>query len=221
MSDGGVRVFRKALEKWLTGAYGEYVRRAVEGEDPRKVLEALEECRLLAAHREGIAGVSGLNRHAEWVLHGKGTPGGAAQWYVGRPVLVTTNDYNLRLFNGDVGVTLEAGDGRLEVVFMGSDGELRRYPPSRLPENQTVYAMTVHKSQGSEWDRVLLVLPSEQSRVLTRELLYTAITRARSRVEIWGTPDVFEGAVSTRLTRSSGLRDRLWPSSPVAPASDG
>jgi exodeoxyribonuclease V alpha subunit len=95
------------------------------------------------------------------------------------------------------------------VFFEGEDGP-RAVLPARLPAHETVWAMTVHKSQGSEADRVVLILPHEPSAVMTRELIYTGITRARSRVEVWGTRDAFEAAVARRLIRSSGLRDALW-----------
>jgi exodeoxyribonuclease V alpha subunit len=98
----------------------------------------------------------------------------------------------------------------MKVFFLGSDGALRGFAPARLPEHQTVYAMTVHKSQGSEFDRVLVVTPSEPSPVLSRELVYTALTRAKRQASFYGAPEVFAAAVDRRLRRSSGLRDRLW-----------
>jgi exodeoxyribonuclease V alpha subunit len=97
------------------------------------------------------------------------------------------------------------------VFFPGSDGQLRKLPVLRVPEHETVFAMTIHKSQGSEFDQVLLLLPPELSRVTGRELLYTGITRARRRVDIWGNQEVFKSAVERALQRSSGLRERLWP----------
>jgi len=117
-----------------------------------------------------------------------------------------------RLANGDVGVVLPDPEeaGRVAVAFPAADGGVRRVSPARLPAHETVWAMTVHKSQGSEFDRVLLLLPAEPSRVVTRELLYTAITRARDRVEVWGAEAVVRAGVATRVERSSGLRDALW-----------
>jgi len=127
-------------------------------------------------------------------------------------VLVTCNDYHLQLFNGDVGVALPdpEADGALRVFFPAPGGALRRVPPARLPAHETAYATTVHKSQGTEADRVILILPNEPSLVLTRELIYTGITRARARVEIWGSATALEAAVARRITRTSGLRDALW-----------
>jgi exodeoxyribonuclease V alpha subunit len=126
--------------------------------------------------------------------------------------MISRNDYRLRLFNGDVGIALrdpEAG-GRVRVFFQATDGGVRRFYPGRLPAHDTAYVMTVHKSQGSEFDQVLLVLPDEVSRVLCRELLYTGITRARDRVEIWGSTAVLSAALARRVRRASGLRERLW-----------
>jgi len=127
-------------------------------------------------------------------------------------VMVTRNDYALRVFNGDVGIVQADPDapGAAQVLFEGQDGVPRPVPPSRLPSHETVFAVTVHKSQGSEFDRVLLLLPPEPSRVVTRELLYTAITRARTRVDVWASEAALRAAVAARIERSSGLRDALW-----------
>jgi exodeoxyribonuclease V alpha subunit len=126
--------------------------------------------------------------------------------------MVTRNDYNLGVFNGDIGITLpsEEAGGDLRVFFPGADGGMRAFAPTRVPDHETAYAMTVHKSQGSEFEQVLLVLGNQPSRVLTRELLYTGMTRARSRVEIWGSEALLRRAVATRIQRSSGLRAALW-----------
>ena len=131
---------------------------------------------------------------------------------VGQPVMVTRNDYNLRLFNGDVGVILPDRDrnNSLRVFFREDAGSMRDIGLSMLPEHETVYAMTVHKSQGSEFNRVLIILPDRDSPLLTRELLYTAITRAREKVEIWGKKEVFLGAINRRIKRTSGLAAKLW-----------
>ena len=136
-------------------------------------------------------------------------------WYAGRPVLITRNHYPLGLFNGDIGVTLpdqEDADGRLAVFFPGSSGEVRRFQPYQLPQHETVYAMTVHKSQGSEFDEVLFILPDRDFPVLTRELIYTALTRARKKISIWGSRTIIRNAIARQIERTSGLRDALWAS---------
>jgi len=126
--------------------------------------------------------------------------------------LIKTNNYNLGLFNGDVGITLpdRSSKDSLRVYFPAADGTFRKFHPLRLPDHETVFAMTVHKSQGSEFNDVLLILPDRDVPVLTRELIYTAITRARDRIEIWGSEEIFKIAVSRRIERMSGLRDALW-----------
>jgi len=181
---------------------------------PESALEGLDRLRVLSAHRTGPFGVETLNRLVEECLETRGVIHPRSPWYHGRPVLITANDYNLRLFNGDLGITLldPASEGKPRVFFRTPEGGVRRLPPARLPEHETAFVTTVHKSQGSEAETVLLILPNELTPVMTRELIYTGITRARSRVEIWGTGSVFEAAVSRRLKRSSGLRDALWSS---------
>ncbi|MGC1952848.1 MAG: ATP-binding domain-containing protein, partial [Gammaproteobacteria bacterium] len=135
-----------------------------------------------------------------------------ASWYLGRPVMVVRNDYPAALFNGDIGIALAdaRADGTLRVFFQAPDGRLRSFAPGRLPPHETVFAMTVHKAQGSEFDEIVVVLPLELTPILTRELVYTAITRARKRVEVWGTEAVLRAAVAQSVRRSSGLQERLW-----------
>jgi exodeoxyribonuclease V alpha subunit len=155
--------------------------------------------------------VAGLNQHVERALSSRGhdiDPGG---WYVGRPVLITRNDYQLNLFNGDIGLCLPdpEHDGELSVWFETSAGGYVGYPPSRLPTHETAWAMTVHKSQGTEFSRVVVVLPAEDSRVLCRELLYTAVTRARTQVIIVGSEPIIRTTVCRRTVRTSGVGERL------------
>jgi exodeoxyribonuclease V alpha subunit len=129
-----------------------------------------------------------------------------------RPIMVTENDYNLQLFNGDVGLILPDPENLQSVraFFKGEDGILRGLAPALLPGHETVFALTVHKSQGSEFNRVLLILPDRDSPLLTRELLYTAITRGREKVEIWGRKSIFVSGVKRRIKRTSGLAEALW-----------
>lgn len=179
---------------------------------PAVVFAEFNRFRVLAVLRKGAFGVVALNQLCEAVLQAGAWITADDTWYAGRPIMVTRNDYNLRLFNGDIGITLpdHEQDGRMKVFFQGNDGELRSFPPARLPEHETVYAMTVHKSQGSEFEQVLVVTPDKSSPVLSRELIYTALTRAKQQAVFYGIPAVFAAAVERRLQRSSGLRDRLW-----------
>ncbi len=194
---------------------------AARGGDRASALRELARHRVLCAHRRGGDGVSEWNHLIELWLHDE-WPEVATEgtWYAGRPVLVTANDYSLRLFNGDTGVAVaDHGDPatRVGVVFDDGGGPPRRISPSRLAHVETVYAMTVHKSQGSEFDHVTLLLPPPTSRLLTRELLYTAVTRARQGLLVVGTEDAVRAAIDRRIARASGLTDRLWGTNVVRP----
>lgn len=168
-------------------------------------LTALSQHRVLCGHREGPYGVAHWSRGVETWLGGA-VDGYASDglWYVGRPLLVTSNDYQLRLFNGDTGVIVN-DDGRPRAAFI-RDGQLDLLAPSRLGDVQTVHAMSIHRSQGSQFEAATVVLPPEDSPLLTRELLYTAVTRAKSRVRVIGTKAAVRAAVERPIVRASGLR---------------
>jgi exodeoxyribonuclease V alpha subunit len=171
-------------------------------------LDVLGELRLLCAHRAGPAGASTWNAHVErWLAEGLASPEGG--WYVGRPVIVTQNDYSLGLFNGDTGVVIARPGGGLTVAFRRG-GEIVTVSPSRLAAVETAFAMTAHRAQGSEFDEVVVLLPPASSRILTRELLYTAVTRARRSVVLVGTEASVRAAVGRPIARASGLTARLW-----------
>jgi len=176
---------------------------------PAEALSALEHYRILAPHREGRHGVGNLNRLVDSALSRLRPTGSSAN--APTPVMITGNSYDLGLFNGDTGVLMgpPVGEGSA-AFFPDPDTGVRRISGLRLPEHESAFALTIHKTQGSEFDSVLLILPGQMSEVLSRELLYTAVTRARHRVEIWGDEEVFCRAVQRRIERSTGLRDRLW-----------
>lgn len=188
----------------------------LEANAPRAVAAALARYRILCAHRTGPFGVEALNPLLEQAFESEGLLRPGVRWYGHRPVLVKENDYAAALFNGDVGVVLpDPTDPRaMRVHFVSADGTDRSLAPSRLPAHETVFAMTVHKAQGSEHDAVAVVLPETTTKVLTRELLYTAVTRPRKRVTIFGSIDVFREAVSRPIVRASGLAERLWGTKP-------
>ena len=186
-----------------------------------EVLEAFNDFQVLCALRKGPWGVEGLNQRIAQKLLAEKLIDKTDGWYAGRPVLVTGNDYNLGLMNGDIGLTFsvpwdktETGGPKatLRVAFPSSDstGGIRWISPSRLQQLETVYAMTVHKSQGSEFNHTCLVLPDRLSPVLTKELVYTGITRARNWFSlITGDAQVFKDSVSQQVVRASGLALRL------------
>lgn len=185
--------------------------------NPLEALARMERLMILSPLRNGPYGMHAINGYVEQTLIKLGHKhiGGPLDdsWYAGRPVMVTCNDYYHNLFNGDLGIALknsEATDASLSVFLPDGGDGFRQVRPQQLPAHQTAFAMTVHKSQGSEFDRVILVLPDRESAILTRELVYTAITRARGGVEIWGSERSLEIAIRQRIHRSSGLGDLLW-----------
>ena len=202
--DSLARSIRAVIIEW----YGDYLRTS----DPLKIFQMFERFRILCVLRGGPYGVVAINSLVEQILRQEKLIKAEERWYAGRPVMIIRNDYNLMLFNGDTGIALPDHElkNELRVYFPATDGTLRKFHPARLPEHETVYAMTVHKSQGSEFDKILFLLPDRDSPVLTRELIYTGITRSKVNVEIWGTDDVFRAAISRRIERASGLRDALW-----------
>jgi exodeoxyribonuclease V alpha subunit len=189
---------------------GRLVIEAARAGDAVSAMAALGRFRLLCAHRRGPAGVSAWMQHVESWLRAEvdGFTTGA-DWYVGRPVIVTENDYTLGLFNGDTGVVVDGGGGRLVAAFERG-GTVADVTPTRLAAVDTVYAMTVHKSQGSQFDTVALLVPGADSRLLTRELLYTAVTRARHRLIVVGSEGSLRTAIGRPIARASGLRRALW-----------
>jgi exodeoxyribonuclease V alpha subunit len=180
--------------------------------DAQDAIEALGAFRVLCAHRRGPQGVATWTARIEGWLEDE-IDGFAAddRWYVGRPLLVAENDYELRLYNGDTGVIVQSTTDRVSAAFERS-GEIIEYSPTRLGGVDTVYAMTIHKSQGSQFDTAAVLLPAPTSRILSRELLYTAATRARRQLILAGTEETIRAAVARPIARASGLRWRLWGS---------
>jgi exodeoxyribonuclease V alpha subunit len=195
--EGAVRAARDVIEAARAG-------------DARTAIAALPTFRALCAHRRGTYGVATwMERVERWIA--AALPGFAAEgeWYAGRPLLVTENDYGLRLFNGDTGVVVAGQGGRVIAAFERRD-EVAEFTPARLGSVETVYAMTIHKSQGSQFDTAAVLLPEPTSQILTRELLYTAVTRARSRLVLVGPEETVRAAVARPVARASGLQWRLW-----------
>jgi exodeoxyribonuclease V alpha subunit len=183
-------------------------RAAAQGGDADRALAALRDFRLLCPHRRGPHGVAGWTERIEAWLGAGPDP-----WYAGRPLLVTENDYELRLYNGDTGVVIQDGDRLIAAFERGL-----RFSPTRLSAVDTAYALTIHKSQGSQFGTAAVLLPEPGSRLLTRELLYTAVTRAREQLILAGSEASVRAAIDRPIARASGLRERLATGRPAEPA---
>ncbi|POZ61080.1 exodeoxyribonuclease V subunit alpha [Chromobacterium alticapitis] len=182
-----------------------YLRAIAAGASADEAQRAFSSFMLLAAERRQVAE---CNRRIEARLERDGVKQAGRDWYAGRPVMIGENDYGLGLFNGDIGFALPRDDG-LRVLFPAEDGGWREFAPARLPAHETVFAMTVHKSQGSEFNEVWLQLPEQAGALLNRALLYTAVTRARSRFAVTGSEAAWLDGVARAPQRDSGLADRL------------
>ncbi|MBW1817526.1 MAG: exodeoxyribonuclease V subunit alpha [Deltaproteobacteria bacterium] len=202
----------KALKTSLKDLALEHFAPVIRADDPVDALSRLSRFRVLCALRKGPYGLEKINNLVEKLLGAESLIGTEGAYYHGRPVLINANDYARGLFNGDVGIVWKdpGTEGALRAFFVSPDQTLRKFLPAALPPHDTAYAMTVHKSQGSEFYHALLLLPDTHSPVLTRELVYTGITRARNRVEVWGSEPVFVEAVRRRTKRTSGLGEALW-----------
>jgi exodeoxyribonuclease V alpha subunit len=217
--DGAIEVLRRGDPSvhWVSedslrpgiAAWAERLADAARAGDAAGALAELRRHRVLCAHRRGPSGVAAWSAQIEvWLQESRPDIAGEGTWYAGRPVLVTANDYGLRLFNGDTGVAFNLAGGPSPRVSVAFD-ESRYVSPSRLADVETVYAMTVHKSQGSEFSRVTLLLPDPGSRLLTRELLYTGVTRAKEALAVAGSEEAIRAAVTRPVARASGLARRL------------
>jgi exodeoxyribonuclease V alpha subunit len=199
--DGAVTAARTVIEAARAGAAAE-------------AIQALASFRVLCAHRQGPQGVATWTARIEgWLTSAVKGFTTDTPWYVGRPLLVTENDYELRLYNGDTGVVVQSAPDRTTAAFERR-GEILEFSPTRLGAVDTVYAMTIHKSQGSQFDTAAVLLPDPTSRILTRELLYTAATRARNQLILAWTEQTIRAAVARPVARASGLGWRLWADEP-------
>ncbi len=201
-----------ALTTALADEVDAWVSDYLAAENPQEALRRFGNFMLLTALRQGPLGSLALNLALEQLLIRRQRIASNKLWYAGRPVMITRNAAAQDLFNGDIGLCLPdpAADGTLRVFFPTATGEVRGLSPLTLPAHETAFAMTVHKSQGSEFSRVFLILPGQRSPLLTRELLYTAVSRARESLKIFGVAEVFVVASKERIQRTSGLREQLW-----------
>jgi exodeoxyribonuclease V alpha subunit len=180
-------------------------------QDPVDALNRLSEFAVLCALRRGPFGAEAVNTLFERMMRENGTIQGNGRYHRGEPVIIVRNDYNVGLFNGDLGIVLpDVTTGEVRVFFRGEDGDVLNFAPGRLPAHEPAFALTVHKSQGSEFREALVILPESDAPVLTRELLYTGVTRVRENVEVWANEQILRAAIERKIERNSGLRERLW-----------
>ena len=190
--------------------YTPYLKAVSEGKDAEEIHTLFNRFQVLCALRSGARGVEGINTIIQKKLAQEGLLKiTESLWYTGRPVIITRNDHTLELYNGDIGITLLDHEKKLRVSFIMPDGQIKMLLPNRLPEHESVFAMTVHKSQGSEFDHTVIVLPESPSPLLTRELLYTGVTRAKKKLDILADPRLIHFAVKRRTQRASGIAERL------------
>lgn len=195
------------IQRQLLEGYQPFIAAIEQGDAAEKCIEAFEQFRILCALKQGAQSVYSVNDLMTQLLAKRGWRT-AQPFYAGRPIMVTQNHYRLNLFNGDIGVVLANDKGELQACFLFA-GVCRWLPLSRLPTHETVFAMTVHKSQGSEFEHISLLLPEEDSPLLSRELIYTALTRARQRLQILSTAPILQNAIEREHQRESGLAQLL------------
>jgi exodeoxyribonuclease V alpha subunit len=212
INDGGSVPSSDSVRAIFDG-YAGYIEAVRNHADPHAITAAFARYRVLCAVRDGPWGVDAINNqvtnHFRRALQHPLDPGLRSEWYPGRPVMILRNDHVLKLFNGDIGIVLPNPAGLLQVYFPDDAGGFRAIAAVRLPDHETAFAMTVHKSQGSEFEEMLLVLPAEKNRILTRELFYTAVTRARQRLTIVANASVVATTIETATKRESGLSARI------------
>jgi len=184
--------------------------RCLEKDDKEIALNYFNKFRVLCALRNGPFGVTGINAIIETSLKKMGLIANRTGWYKGQPVMIHNNHYGLQLFNGDLGIIWPDASGILLTWFQRPNGEIQPIAPARLPQHETAYAITIHKSQGSEFDEVVIILPSEDVRILSRELLYTGITRARKKLTLYSPKSILFSTLKKRVNRYSGIKDYLY-----------
>ena len=199
------------LVDYIAAQQVDYLRLIKAGAEFTEIYQAFNRFQALCANRLGKNSVADITQAVEQVLFEQQMITRSGLWYSGRPVMVTQNNAALHLYNGDIGICMpdKESDGKFRVFFQRADGSVKKYLPARVPHCETVFAMTIHKSQGSEFEEVLIVLPDVINPVLTKELLYTAITRAKKTVKLVADAAVFSGTVRQKVQRVTGLVDKF------------
>jgi exodeoxyribonuclease V alpha subunit len=199
---------QEELINYSASHYSQYLALIKKQASFYNIYSAFNQFRVLCANRTGKNSVTQLNQLIEQALINKRAIQKAGVWYVGRPVMVTQNNPALHLYNGDIGLCLQENN-TLVVCFLASDGSIKRYLPARIPACETAFAMTIHKSQGSEFKNIVIALPDSFNAVLTKELLYTAITRAKESINIVAEKTIFMQTIKASVNRMTGLASKL------------
>jgi exodeoxyribonuclease V alpha subunit len=202
---------QEQLMPYILDKRKEYLRLVNTKAEFSMLYQVFNSFQVLCSNRHGKNGALEINTAVERGLFGLGLKYGTTSWYPGRPVMVLQNNPGLHLYNGDIGICLpdKEQNGNLMVFFQRSDGAIKKHLPARLPVCETAFAMTIHKSQGSEFDEVLIVLPETINPVLSKELLYTAITRARKKINIVAEESVFTATLNRKMERVTGLENKF------------
>ncbi len=209
--DDAISVLEQDAVDYIAGQQADYLRLLAAGAGFDEICRSRARFQVLCANRQGKNSVADINYRVEQKLFRDRLIDLSGRWYSGRPVMVTQNNPALHLYNGDTGICMPDQDqrGKLMVFFQRADGSVKKYLPGRITDCETVFAMTIHKSQGSEFDEVMIALPGEINPILTKELIYTAITRAKKKVRLVSDEAVFRAAVRQKITRITGLIDKL------------
>lgn len=203
-------LLQEDIAEYASKQYEDYLLLIEEDADFTRIFVAFKQFQILCSNRYGTYGVLEINKHVEKQLARQNKIHRTGLWYVGRPIMITENSPRMQLYNGDIGICLyDKESASLAVFFLHSDGNIKTVPPSRLPTHEVVFAMTIHKSQGSEFEACLCVLPDKINPVLSKELIYTAITRAKTKLKIRSNYSVFRQALQTKVERNSGLYEKI------------
>jgi exodeoxyribonuclease V alpha subunit len=210
-NDSAVQCLKEDLIDYIAAQQADYLQLIKAGAEFDSVMQAFSRFQVLCSNRQGKNSVADINYRVEQKLAEHKRINLSGLWYPGRPVMVTQNNPSLNLYNGDIGICMPDGlsAGKLMVYFQRPDGSIKKYLPARVPPCETVFAMTIHKSQGSEFEEVLIVLPEAINPVLTKELLYTAITRAKKSIKVVAGEVVFTETVRQKIERITGLVDKF------------
>lgn len=209
-------LLEESLDVYAAEKYTDYLQQIEKNSDFNVIFAAFNQFQIVCSNRQGTFGVIKVNRLVEEKLNQQNKIQLSGRWYIGRPVIMTENNTGMSLYNGDIGICLyDKKSGKLSVFFQCPDGEIKKISPTRMPAHETAFAITIHKSQGSEFDECLCILPDKINPVLSKELIYTAITRAKKKLRILSSRSIFYHALEQKVDRSGGLYEKITKTAPV------